>query len=121
MVKIIKIDDAPTRDIGERGYSIRLVNKDMGAKILDVHINTLKPDIPGVYHYHEKVENVYIPIRGRGRLVVNGEEHIIGKDVVVFLEPGDRHEISAAGDEEYSMIEIYSSVERDYIPVEEEE
>lgn len=117
MVKIIKIDDAPTRDIGDRGYSMLLVNKETGAKILDVHINTLKPGIPGVYHYHEKVENVYIPIRGKGRLVVNGEEHIIEKGVVVFLKPGDKHEISASGDEEFSMFEIYSSVERDYIPV----
>jgi quercetin dioxygenase-like cupin family protein len=117
MVKIIRVDDAPTREIGERGNSTLLVNKEMGARILDVHINTLKPGIPGVYHYHETVENVYIPIRGKGRLVVNGEEHIIDRDVVVFLKPGDRHEISAAGDEEFSMIEIYSSVERDYIPV----
>ena len=120
MVKIVRIDEAPTREIGDRGHSILLVNKEMGARILDVHINTLKPGIPGVYHYHEKIENVYIPIKGKGRLVVNGEEHIIEKGVVVFLKPGDKHEISAWGEEEYSMFEIYSSVERDYIPVEED-
>jgi hypothetical protein len=35
----------------------------------------------------------------------------------VVLAPGDKHEISAAGNEEFSLIEVYSSVERDYIPV----
>ena len=117
MVKIIKIEDAPTRDIDGRGVSTRLVDKGVGARKLDVHINTLRPGIPGVYHYHETVENVYIPLRGKGRLVVNGVEHIIEEGVAVFLEPGDKHEISAAGEDEFSMIEIYSSVERDYIPV----
>jgi mannose-6-phosphate isomerase-like protein (cupin superfamily) len=120
MVKIVNIDKAPTQNIGDRGHSIKLVNKDMGSEILDVHINTLKPGIPGVYHYHEKIENVYIPIKGKGRLVVNGNEYIIEKGVVVFLKPGDKHEISAFGDEEFSMFEIYSSIERDYIPVEKE-
>ena len=117
MVKIIRIKDAPTRDIGNRGSSIELVNKSVGSKILDVHINTLKPGIPGVYHYHEKTENDYIPISGKGMLIVNGEEYIIDKNVVVFLEPGDRHEISAVGDKNFSMIEVYSSTEKDYIQV----
>lgn len=95
--------------MGARGEQIPLVNEGTGAKAVDVHVNILRPDGPrGPYHYHPGNENVYIVLSGMGRLIVEGDEHILRKEDVVFIPPGEKHSLSAIGDENLVLIELYA-------------
>tara|TARA_B100000315_G_scaffold246061_1_gene272911 strand:+ start:232 stop:633 length:402 start_codon:yes stop_codon:yes gene_type:complete len=110
MVKIQRFDESPVTNLSqERGNLIRLVNEEMGAKNLNISYFTLKPKAPwGAYHYHEKAESVSIILSGRAKLVVDGIEYEVGPNTVIFIPPGERHEIAPIGDEELKKIDIYS-------------
>ena len=110
MFKIVKLSDCQVEPMAsDRGSMIHLVDDGSGARQVDVHINVLRPGGPeGRYHYHDHTENVYWVLSGRGRLVVEGEVHEIGKDDIVFLPPKVRHSLSNHGTEELRLLEIYA-------------
>jgi mannose-6-phosphate isomerase-like protein (cupin superfamily) len=102
------IDEAPRMEIEGRGVSFGLINQAMGAKNLAVHINVLRPNTVGPYHYHADAEDVYIVLAGTGRILIEGEEHIVGPDQVMFIPPGLKHSVSNPGPGILKLIEIYS-------------
>jgi mannose-6-phosphate isomerase-like protein (cupin superfamily) len=118
MVKITSIGQAPRSPMGDRGEQIALVGSATGARHVDVHINVLRPSGPGgTYHYHPGSENVYIVLQGTGVMVAEGQEHTLRKDDVVFIPAGARHSLSARGDQDFVIIEIYAPTPVQFIPV----
>lgn len=73
---------------------------------------------PRKVHYHERRESAYIVLEGRATLLLNGEEHTLKPNTVVYISPGDTHGIVAISDEGLKMIEIWSPLEKDFIKVE---
>jgi mannose-6-phosphate isomerase-like protein (cupin superfamily) len=121
MVTITSIARAPRKPMGDRGDQIALVSETMGARHVDVHINVLRPAGPGgKYHYHPDSENVYIVLEGTGQLVAEGREYTLAKDDVVFIPPGARHSLSARGDRDFVIIEIYAPLPVKFVPAEPE-
>jgi mannose-6-phosphate isomerase-like protein (cupin superfamily) len=119
MVTITNIGQARRAPMEGRGEQVFLVNPEMGARHVDVHVNVLRPFGPdGRYHCHPESENVYIVLRGTGRLLAEGQEHVIRKDDVVFIPAGARHSLSARGEEDLVIVEIYSPVPARFVPVE---
>jgi quercetin dioxygenase-like cupin family protein len=49
-------------------------------------------------HFHEEVEETFYFTAGRGKIVVNGEEHEIRPGDAFRLEPGERHDIVNTGE-----------------------
>jgi mannose-6-phosphate isomerase-like protein (cupin superfamily) len=118
MVTITNIACARRTPMEQRGNTVPLVNPEMGARHVDVHVNELRPSGPdGRYHYHPESENVYIVLRGTGRLMAEGREYTLQKDDVVFIPAGDRHSLSARGDEDFVLIEIYAPAPARFVPV----
>jgi mannose-6-phosphate isomerase-like protein (cupin superfamily) len=86
--------------------------------VSELHVNILRPSGPdGKYHYHPSSENVYVVLSGTGRFVAEGVEHSIKKDDVVFIPPGVRHSVSAAGDTEFVLLELYAPGRRESVYV----
>jgi mannose-6-phosphate isomerase-like protein (cupin superfamily) len=108
--KIIKPAAAPRRALEPgRGDSIRLVDTGIGVESLDVHMNILAPDGPrGRVHRHSRSDNVYIVKSGEGLLTIEGENHAIVADDVVFIPAGARHSLSNVSDGELVIYEIYA-------------
>ena len=103
----------------DRGHTIKLVNEQTGARNVDVHLNVLRPGGPaGSYHLHQRAENVYWVLSGRGRLVIEGQEYEVKPDDVVFMSPGTRHSLAIVGDEELRLLEIYAPAGQDFHLVE---
>ncbi|MBI4277884.1 MAG: cupin domain-containing protein [Armatimonadetes bacterium] len=118
MVTITNLNKARRAPMGDRGDRIFLVNPEMGAKHVDVHINVLRPTGPdGHYHYHPKNENIYIVLAGTGRFFCEGKEYMLQKDDVVFIPPGTKHSLSGRGDTEFVLIEIDAPSPRETINV----
>jgi mannose-6-phosphate isomerase-like protein (cupin superfamily) len=121
MVTITSIARAPRAPMGDRGETIPLVNPAIGARHADVHVNVLRAGGPdGRYHYHPASENVYIVLSGTGRFVAEGVEHTLRKDDVVFIPPGVRHSLSARGDDNLVLVEIYTPLPAEFVPVDAE-
>jgi mannose-6-phosphate isomerase-like protein (cupin superfamily) len=108
--RIIKPATAPRRSLEPgRGESVRLIDTSIGVETLDVHMNVLAPGGPrGRVHRHSKSDNVYIVKAGEGLLTVEGENHIIVADDVVFIPAGVRHSLSNVSDRELVIYEIYA-------------
>lgn len=104
-----------------RGVMHRLVDPDIGAANIDLHINVLNVDSgPGPYHYHANSENVYIVLEGTIWAIIEGEKHVLEKDDVLFIPPGTKHSAGNGGSVPARVIEIYTPPGPDFNIVEDE-
>ena len=90
-----------------------------GARLSDVVLITKLPHSMGgedpenplrVKHYHPVREEFFVPIEGRARAFVNGEEVVLEPGEVVFIPAGVVHELHlsavALDDQVFKMLEI---------------
>ncbi len=49
-------------------------------------------------HYHRLSEELYLVTSGQGRLIIEGEERVIGEGDCALIPPGSRHKVLNAGD-----------------------
>jgi mannose-6-phosphate isomerase-like protein (cupin superfamily) len=119
MAKIFKVQEASKTVVTGRGTTYRLVNETMGAERMGVMIIELEPNMqaPGV-HYHEQREATYIVVEGSATLLLNGAEHELTPNTIVFIPPGDHHGIIRTGNEGFKMVEVYAPLDPDRIEVE---
>lgn len=113
-------DVLKTKTPGVRN-SLRLVDEDLGAKRMSVRLTEYEPRaVHKHYHYHEKRETVYIALEGNATLKLNGIEHQLKPNTVVFIPPSDKHAVTRVGEEGFKMLEITSPVSsKDIIYVQE--
>lgn len=117
----IKIDEAPTGKLKfDRGWTQRLINENMGARLVDVHINHINDASgPGELHFHAKTENVYIVLEGVLEVVVEGERHLLEPGWVGYIPPGAHHTAGSVGGKGVTkVIEIYAPAQKDFQVVE---
>lgn len=101
-----------------RGRMVRLVDADIGAVQVDLHLNViLAGSAPGPYHYHPANENVYHVIDGRVRIRIDGVDHDAGPGDTVFIPPGVPHSASNIGDGDARLLEIYAPAKVDFVEV----
>lgn len=61
-------------------------------------------------HYHRASVEVYVVRRGVCVLIVNGERHELRVGDVVLMEPGDVHELTNRGEEEFEVLVVKTNV-----------
>ena len=119
MAKIFKVQEASKTLVTGRGTTYRLVNETMGAERMGIMIIELEPNLEtwGV-HYHEQREASYIVLEGSATLLLNGVEHQLTPNTVVYIPPGEHHGIIRTGPEGFKMVEVYAPLDPDRIEVE---
>ncbi len=101
-----------------RGRMIRLVDAEIGARQVDLHLNViLAGSAPGPYHYHPANENVYHVLEGRVRIRIDGADHDAGPGDTVFIPPGVPHSATNIGDGDARLLEIYAPAKVDFVEV----
>lgn len=117
--RLIDPATAPTKELRYgRGSVIRLVDAGIGAKQVDLHLNTINPGTPpGPYHLHRQVENVYYVLEGRGVIRINGVDHHVEPGQAVFIPPDVPHSAHNDGDGPLRLLEIYAPVNVDFVEV----
>ena len=108
--RILNLADAPVTAMkGDRGTQLRLINSDIGAEKVDVHLNRLNAKEPGGrYHHHTNSDNVYIVKKGQGQLVVEGKTYTIKEDDVIYIPAGQKHSLTNASEETFEIFEVYT-------------
>ena len=67
---------------------------------------TLNPGDSIGYHKHEGEFELYYIVKGKGRVVDNGEEYILEEGDMMQCKKGDSHSIEAVGEEELEFIAL---------------
>ena len=123
MGKVSEFKDVPQHKIpGQVGRkNFILVDKDSGATKISVVLVEFEPNmVQKHYHYHKEREQIMIVLEGSGAYDLNGIEHQLKPNTVVFIAAGDKHGVKGAGEKGLKMLEITSQPwENDMFPVEE--
>lgn len=117
--RIIRGVEAPRRMLRlDRGTSAELVNAQVGASALDVHVNHLRPGTgPGPYHLHSHSENVYYLLSGRLLVRLDGFDHVLEPGDAAFIPPGVPHSATNADEDEAVLLEVYAPPPADFVEV----
>ena len=55
-------------------------------------------------HYHRETEELYLLSAGRGRLVIEGEERLVGEGDCALIPPGARHKLFNVGEQPLRVV-----------------
>ncbi len=101
-----------------RGSVERLIDEEVGASLVDVHINTIRAgSAPGPYHLHSTAENVYRVLSGRVRVRIGTVDHDLDPGDTAFVPPGVAHSATNIGDQDAVLLEVYAPVKPDFVEV----
>jgi mannose-6-phosphate isomerase-like protein (cupin superfamily) len=65
---------------------------------------TIPVDGATTEHYHRTSEELYLITAGRGRLVLDGEERVLGEGDCALIPPGARHKLFNVGGEPLRVV-----------------
>jgi mannose-6-phosphate isomerase-like protein (cupin superfamily) len=109
MVLVFDAREVEAKVSRDGGRSEReLISEERGVKNFFVHLESLKPRSgPTSYHYHKTKETVLFILKGRARVLLEGEEREVGPNAVIVIRPGERHGIlEVLGEEDFEFLEI---------------
>jgi mannose-6-phosphate isomerase-like protein (cupin superfamily) len=92
------LDDAPRNKRGGQ-VSHLLFAPGLGSHGLSVTWVRGEPGSQQGLHVHEENEQIYVVVRGRGLMIVDGEERPIEAGGAVLIPAGSEHAIRNTGDE----------------------
>jgi uncharacterized cupin superfamily protein len=90
-------------DNEERFQSLR---RELGVSSFGINLITLQPGDRGRIHAHERQEEVYLVIEGELTLVVEGEEHVLGRGRVARVGPAVRRQLVNKGPERLALLAL---------------
>ena len=95
-------------DNDERFQSLR---RELGVGSFGINLITLKPGERGRIHAHERQEEVYLVIDGELTLVVEGQEHALGRGRLARVGPPVRRQLVNNGPERLALLALGGSGE----------
>jgi mannose-6-phosphate isomerase-like protein (cupin superfamily) len=98
-VRLRRLSEAHVEERGRLRSHFLLDAGDLGSKSLSVTWVDVPPGAEQRAHLHEESEQVYVIVRGHGRMQVAGDEEYVSEGDLVFIPPGAQHGIVNDGDE----------------------
>jgi uncharacterized cupin superfamily protein len=95
-------------DNQERFQSLR---RELGVESFGINLITLPAGARGRIHAHERQEEVYLVIEGELTLVVEGEEHSLGRGRLARVGPAVRRQLVNKGPERLALLALGGSGE----------
>jgi mannose-6-phosphate isomerase-like protein (cupin superfamily) len=118
-VRVRRLSEAAVEERGRLRSHFLMDAGDLGSRNLTVTWVDVPPGAEQRAHSHEEAEQVYVIVRGRGRMEVAGDVQEVGEGDLVFIPPATQHGIRNDGAETLvyvtaasppvSMAELYSA------------
>ena len=88
-----------------------------GTKNVAVGMTLLPPGSKSSSHVHDKEEELWVVLNGRGYATVGKEKISIEKDVAIYIPPKEEHQLINVSDETLKVLWIFSppGPERNFI------
>ena len=90
-------------DTTERFQRLRA---DLGVSTFGLNLILLQPGQTGRIHRHERQEEVYLVLEGELTLIVEGEEHVLGRGSLARLAPKTRRQLTNPGSERVVLLAL---------------
>lgn len=107
--KVFHVDDitdlASEHDRRRKKILLNTTNTD--APLL-VDLLAYAPGGTSPLHFHREVEHFFFVLGGRGRIVINEQEHPLRTGSVVWIAAGDVHKVYADADSPLTFLEYFS-------------
>ena len=120
-VHVSNLLTAPIRTLNpeSRGTHRLLMQGAEEASSLDMIRFDIRTRQQGVYHLHERTDNVMLVLAGTLEMIVDGERHILHENDMIYIPRGVAHSSASGWDGSVQGIEIYAPVRgTDTVPVE---
>jgi uncharacterized cupin superfamily protein len=95
-------------DLGHDEQFQRL-RAELGVSAFGLNLVLLRPGQRGRIHRHERQEEVYIVLQGTLTLVIEREEHVLGRGELARVAPGVRRQLVNRGGETLAILAIGGS------------
>jgi quercetin dioxygenase-like cupin family protein len=82
----------------------KVLEEEFESKISFLHYTTLKPGTTIGYHEHDETEEVYIILKGKGIMNVNGESLDVHEGDVVLTKKGNSHGLANNSNEDLDIL-----------------
>lgn len=120
MSKIFNMENAKRVDTPGVSTMRWLLDREVGATKMMAALYDYEPNLRMErLHYHVSRESAYLVLEGEARIHLNGEEHKLGPETVVYISPGDVHAVVGTGVEGLKLLEVWSPAERDIVYLDE--
>lgn len=90
-------------DSGERFQRLR---RELGVQAFGLNLITLAPGQRMRVHVHEHQEEVYLVIEGELTLVIEGDEHALGRGSLARVAPTVRRQLVNSGSERVVLVAV---------------
>jgi mannose-6-phosphate isomerase-like protein (cupin superfamily) len=92
---------------GERVFEmIGRPSKLGGATKHSFGIAVIGPNCSTQLHYHPYAEETYYIMKGKGRMIIDGTEHVVQPGDAVLISPPEKHQIFCDGNEDLEFIVV---------------
>jgi mannose-6-phosphate isomerase-like protein (cupin superfamily) len=98
-MRVRRLSEAHVAERGRLRSHFLMDAGDLGSRNLSITWVDVPPGAEQHAHSHEDSEQVYVIVRGRGRMQVAGDEEDVGEGDLVFIPPATDHGIKNDGEE----------------------
>jgi mannose-6-phosphate isomerase-like protein (cupin superfamily) len=98
-MRVRRLSEAHVAERGRLRSHFLMDAGDLGSRNLSITWVDVPPGAEQHAHSHEDSEQVYVIVRGRGRMQVAGDEENVGEGDLVFIPPATDHGIKNDGEE----------------------
>jgi mannose-6-phosphate isomerase-like protein (cupin superfamily) len=98
-MRVRRLSEAHVAERGRLRSYFLMDAGDLGSRNLSVTWVDVPPGARQQAHSHEDSEQIYVIVRGRGRMQVAGDQEDVGEGDLVFIPPATAHGIKNHGEE----------------------
>ena len=98
-MRVRRLSEAHVAERGRLRSHFLMDAGDLGSRNLSITWVDVPPGAEQHAHSHEDSEQVYVIVRGHGRMQVAGDEENVGEGDLVFIPPATDHGIKNDGEE----------------------
>jgi mannose-6-phosphate isomerase-like protein (cupin superfamily) len=111
-VHVTNLETAPLRLLNPeaRGTHRLLMQGAKDVSSIDIIRFDIRTRQQGVYHLHERTDNVMLVLSGTLEMIVDGERHILHENDMIFIPRGVAHSSASGSDGSVQGVEIYAPV-----------
>lgn len=102
------LDESPRNERGGQVSYLLLAKGQFGAQNMAITWVDCAPGSQQQLHEHAGEEQVYVIVRGRGTMIVAGEEQEVGAGTMIFTSRGHAHAIRNTSDEPLTYVSATS-------------
>lgn len=118
--KVFNLGEIPelASEHDRRRKKILLNSTNTGSALL-VDVVSYAPGGTSPLHFHREIDHFFFVLEGRGRIVINDQEHRLRAGSVVWIAAGDVHKVYADPDSPLVFLEYFSRGQHETVFLEE--